>query len=121
MVSGQRIWNFSTFISECTNSPRSFSGNSAEQQHDLVDSCSRMVVQLHDVYDPEKASSSTSFNQLVLTMSSLSLLLSNILIFPPPKTLSQVKIRIKIISGSPSGAVAAEAKRIKATWVILDK
>lgn len=36
--------------------------------------------------------------------------------------LLQVKVRIKIASGSPcAGVVAAEAKRIQSNWVILDK
>lgn len=36
----------------------------------------------------------------------------------PPK---QIKFKIKVVSGSPCGAVAAEAKRSKTNWVILDK
>ncbi|XP_024017150.1 inactive protein kinase SELMODRAFT_444075 [Morus notabilis] len=82
----KRIWDFSRFISDCTTRHKSFSGNSPDEKHDIVDSCSKMVVQLHDVYDPEK-----------------------------------IKIRVKIVSSSPSGVVAAEAKRIQSTWVILDK
>lgn len=30
-------------------------------------------------------------------------------------------MRIKVVLGTPSGVVAAEAKRNEATWVILDK
>jgi hypothetical protein len=45
-----------------------------------------MILQLHDVYDPNK-----------------------------------VNVRIKIVSGSPCGAVAAEAKKSQANWVVLDK
>lgn len=30
-------------------------------------------------------------------------------------------MRIKVVSDTPSGAVAAEAKRNKANWVVLDK
>lgn len=33
----------------------------------------------------------------------------------------QINVKIKIISGSPSGSVAAEAKKAQASWVILDK
>lgn len=33
----------------------------------------------------------------------------------------QINVKIKIVSGSPSGAVAAEAKRGQASWVVLDK
>ncbi|XVE51960.1 hypothetical protein DITRI_Ditri02bG0081800 [Diplodiscus trichospermus] len=45
-----------------------------------------MILQLHDVYDPNK-----------------------------------INVKIKIISGSPCGAVAAEAKQAQASWVVLDK
>ncbi|KAL1076978.1 hypothetical protein V6Z11_D10G066600 [Gossypium hirsutum] len=45
-----------------------------------------MILQLHDVYDPNK-----------------------------------INVKIKIVSGSPCGAVAAEAKRALASWVVLDK
>jgi hypothetical protein len=33
----------------------------------------------------------------------------------------KVNVRIKIVSGSPCGAVAAEAKKSQANWVVLDK
>lgn len=35
--------------------------------------------------------------------------------------LLKINVKIKIVSGSPSGAVAAEAKRAQASWVVLDK
>ncbi|PKU86383.1 inactive protein kinase SELMODRAFT_444075 [Dendrobium catenatum] len=38
-------------------------------------------------------------------------------IYDPSKT----KIKIKIISGSHCGAIAAESRRVQATWVVLDK
>ncbi|KAH7519186.1 hypothetical protein FEM48_Zijuj08G0008900 [Ziziphus jujuba var. spinosa] len=86
---GKRMWDFSRFTSDCAfGHHKSFSGgaNSFETD-DIVNSCSQMVLQLHNVYDPEK-----------------------------------VKVRIKIVSGSPcGGVVAAEAKRIQSNWVILDK
>jgi hypothetical protein len=34
---------------------------------------------------------------------------------------NKVNVRIKIVSGSPCGAVAAEAKKSQANWVVLDK
>lgn len=34
---------------------------------------------------------------------------------------AQINVKIKIVSGSPCGAVAAEAKRALASWVVLDK
>ncbi|KAJ9692103.1 hypothetical protein PVL29_011271 [Vitis rotundifolia] len=45
-----------------------------------------MILQLHDVYDPNK-----------------------------------INVKIKIVSGSPCGAVSGEAKRMEANWVVLDK
>ncbi|CAL0332219.1 unnamed protein product [Lupinus luteus] len=33
----------------------------------------------------------------------------------------KIKIRVKILSGSSFGAVAAEAKKVQSSWVILDK
>ena len=30
-------------------------------------------------------------------------------------------MKIKIVSASPAGAVAAEAKKVNANWVVLDK
>lgn len=68
MVLGKRMWDFSRFISECTNRHKSFSGKGPDEKHDIEDSCSKMVVQLHDVYDPEKASVTTSFNCLILML-----------------------------------------------------
>lgn len=38
-----------------------------------------------------------------------------------PVSLLQINVKIKIVSGSPCGAVAAEAKRAQASWVVLDK
>lgn len=37
------------------------------------------------------------------------------------KFFSQINVKIKMISGSPCGAVAAEAKKAQANWVVLDK
>ncbi|XP_071715828.1 inactive protein kinase SELMODRAFT_444075-like [Rutidosis leptorrhynchoides] len=34
---------------------------------------------------------------------------------------NKINVKIKIVAGSPCGAVAAEAKKIQATWVVLDK
>lgn len=30
-------------------------------------------------------------------------------------------MKMKVVSGSPSGVVAAESKRAQASWVVLDK
>ncbi|KAG5405739.1 hypothetical protein IGI04_011858 [Brassica rapa subsp. trilocularis] len=34
---------------------------------------------------------------------------------------NKINVKIKIVSGSPCGAVAAESKKAKANWVVLDK
>ncbi|KAJ8773999.1 hypothetical protein K2173_009430 [Erythroxylum novogranatense] len=85
--SGRRLWGFPRFAGDCASGHRrSHSGASSEQKCDITDSCSQMIFQLHDVYDPNK-----------------------------------INVKIKIVSGSPSGAVATEAKKVQANWVILDK
>ncbi|KAJ4717917.1 Kinase family protein [Melia azedarach] len=85
--SGRRFWVFPRFAGDCASGHRkSHSGTSSEQRCDLTDSCSQMILQLHDVYDPNK-----------------------------------INFKIKIVSGSPYGAVAAEAKKAQASWVVLDK
>ncbi|XVF26935.1 hypothetical protein REPUB_Repub14bG0063200 [Reevesia pubescens] len=82
-----RKWGFPRFAGDCASGSRkSQSGSSSEQKCDITDSCSQMILQLHDVYDPNK-----------------------------------INVKIKIVSGSPCGAVAAEAKRAQASWVVLDK
>nr|DAD44458.1 TPA_asm: hypothetical protein HUJ06_002688 [Nelumbo nucifera] len=85
--SGRRLWGFPRFSGDCASGHRrSHSGTSSEQKSDITDSCSQMMLQLHDVYDP-----------------------------------NNINVRIKIVSGSRCGAVAAEAKRAQASWVVLDK
>ncbi|KAF8400980.1 hypothetical protein HHK36_014283 [Tetracentron sinense] len=85
--SGRKLWVFPRFAGDCASGHRrSHSGTSSDQKCDISDSCSQMMLQLHDVYDPHK-----------------------------------INVKIKIVSGSPCGAVAAEAKRAQANWVVLDK
>ncbi|KAG0454683.1 hypothetical protein HPP92_023975 [Vanilla planifolia] len=40
---------------------------------------------------------------------------------PEMCNLSKTKIKPKVVSGSPLGAVAAESKRVHASWVVIDK
>ncbi|XP_076881216.1 inactive protein kinase SELMODRAFT_444075-like isoform X1 [Bidens hawaiensis] len=86
--SGRKLlWGFPRFTGDCASGHRkSHVGTSLDQKVDLTDTCSQMILQLHDVYDPNK-----------------------------------INVKIKIVSGSPCGAVAAEAKKIQASWVVLDK
>ncbi|KAG4400199.1 hypothetical protein AAZX31_07G010100 [Glycine max] len=85
--SGRRLWGFPRFAGDCASGIKKYPpGTISEQKSDLTDSCSQMILQLHNVYDPNK-----------------------------------INVRIKIVSGSPCGAVAAEAKKTQANWVVLDK
>ncbi|KAA8540300.1 hypothetical protein F0562_024137 [Nyssa sinensis] len=85
--SGRKLWGFPRFAGDCASGHRrSHSGTNSEQKSDLTDSCSQMILQLHDVYDPNK-----------------------------------INVKIRIVSGSPCGSVAAEAKTAQANWVVLDK
>lgn len=85
--SGRKLWGFPRFAGDCANgSKKSLTGTTLDQKYDITDSCSQMILQLHDVHDPNK-----------------------------------VNVKIKIVYGSPCGAVAAESKKAQASWVVLDK
>ncbi|OVA11353.1 Protein kinase domain [Macleaya cordata] len=85
--SSGKKWGFPRFAGDCASGHRrSYAGTTTEHKCDITDSCSQMMLQLHDVYDPNK-----------------------------------INVKIKIVSGSPCGAVAAEAKRAQASWVVLDR
>ncbi|KAI0508145.1 hypothetical protein KFK09_014279 [Dendrobium nobile] len=85
--SGRKLWGFPRFAGDCASGHRrSHTGTTLEQKSDLTYLCSQMMLQLHDVYDPNK-----------------------------------VNVKVKVVSGSPSGVVAAESKRANASWVVLDK
>ncbi|CDY51732.1 BnaA01g37150D [Brassica napus] len=89
--SGRKLWGFTKsfpmFAGDCASGHRKpHSEALPEIKSDLTDTCSQMILQLHDVYDPNK-----------------------------------INVKIKIVSGSPCGAVAAEAKKAQASWVVLDK
>ncbi|XP_041000234.1 inactive protein kinase SELMODRAFT_444075-like isoform X1 [Juglans microcarpa x Juglans regia] len=85
--SGRKLWVFPRFTGDCAGGHRkSHSMSSSEQNCEITDSFSQMILQLHDVYNPNK-----------------------------------INVTIKIVSGSPCGAVAAEAKRAQASWVVIDK
>ncbi|MCD7462548.1 hypothetical protein HAX54_048733 [Datura stramonium] len=63
----------------------------------------------HSGYNSEQKSDLTdSYSQMILQLQD---------VYDPTK----INVKIKIVSGSPHGAVAAEAKRAQANWVVLDK
>ncbi|KAK1312926.1 hypothetical protein QJS10_CPA07g00947 [Acorus calamus] len=85
--SGRKLWGFPIFAGDCASGHRrSHLGTTLEQKSDISDSCSQLMLQLHEVYDPNK-----------------------------------INVKIKIVSGSPCGAVVVEAKKAQANWVVLDK
>lgn len=52
---GRKIWGFPRFAGDCANGHKKFhSGASLDLRSDIADHCSRMMVQLHDLYDPHK-------------------------------------------------------------------
>ncbi|PKA57211.1 Inactive protein kinase [Apostasia shenzhenica] len=87
LTSGRKLWGFPRFAGDCASGHRrSHTGTTLEQKSDLTNLCSQMMLQLQDVYDPNK-----------------------------------INVKVKVVSGSPSGVVAAECKRAHASWVVLDK
>lgn len=114
--SGRKLWVFPRFAGDCANGHRkSNSGATSEQKGDITDSCSQMILQLHDVYNPNKVSA--------LYIPHLSKICCSISFFHGSylDSVLQINVKIKIVSGSPSGAVAAEASKAQASWVVLDK
>jgi hypothetical protein len=52
---GKKVWGFSRFTTDCaTNHWTSRLGTVSDQKDDITNSCSQLVLQLHDFYDPEK-------------------------------------------------------------------
>lgn len=52
---GRKLWGFPRFTGDCASGHRkSYVGTSLDQKVDLTDTCSQMILQLHDVYDPNK-------------------------------------------------------------------
>ncbi|XP_015061539.1 LOW QUALITY PROTEIN: inactive protein kinase SELMODRAFT_444075-like [Solanum pennellii] len=64
---------------------------------------------------PRKSHNSEQKSDLTYSYSQMILQLQDV--YDPTK----INLKIKIVSGSPHGAVAAEAKKSQANWVVLDK
>ncbi|GFS43299.1 protein kinase superfamily protein [Actinidia rufa] len=83
----KKLWGFPRFTSDCSAGHwKTLSGTISDQKDYITESCSEMVLQLHDVYDADKT-----------------------------------KVKLKVVSASPCGVVASEAKRAHTSWVVLDK
>ncbi|KAJ9538649.1 hypothetical protein OSB04_031382 [Centaurea solstitialis] len=97
-----KLWNFSKFNSDCTTGQwKSLSGNvRRDQKEDITETCSQMMLQLHNIYESDKAK----------------FYLTNFLM-----VFGQIKMKIKVISGTTCGVVAAEAKKTRTQWVVLDR
>lgn len=55
ILSGRKLWGFPRFAGDCASGHRkSQSGTALEQKSDITDSCSQMMLQLHDIYDSNK-------------------------------------------------------------------
>lgn len=104
------MWGFPRFHSDCVvGHGRSFSGTNLDQKDLITETCTQMMLELQQLYDPDK----------VNTLFFISLHCFHC--FECALHYSQIKVRIKVVSGSQLGAVAAEAKRTRTQWVVLDK
>lgn len=55
LVTGRKLWGFPRFAGDCASGHRrSHLGSTMEQKSDISELCSQMMVQLHNVYDPNK-------------------------------------------------------------------
>ena len=53
--SGKKLWGFPKFAGDCASGHRRFlAGNALEIRSDIADTCSQMMLQLQEVYDPNK-------------------------------------------------------------------
>lgn len=62
--SGKKLWKFSRFQSDCTvghGHGSSFLGTSLDQKDYITDSCTQMMLELHQFYDPDKVCSRIFF------------------------------------------------------------
>lgn len=85
--SSKKLWGFPRFHSDCTvGHSHGVLGTRLDQKDYITDSCTQMMLELHQYYDPDK-----------------------------------IKLKVKVVSGSELGVVAAEAKKGQTQWVILDK
>ncbi|KAJ0676817.1 putative rossmann-like alpha/beta/alpha sandwich protein [Helianthus annuus] len=85
-TSSHKLWTFSKFNSDCTTGQWKNLSSDRDQKDDITEACSQMMLQLHNIYDPDK-----------------------------------IKMKIKVISGTLCGVVAAEAKKTQTQWVVLDR
>lgn len=57
-----KLWGFSRFHSDCAHTNgKSFSGTAFDQKDYITDSCAQILLQLSDLYDPNKVSEEANF------------------------------------------------------------
>lgn len=78
-----------------------------------------MILQLHDVYDPNKASIQIRHLRCCDIIAKIHA--KYLVSYCTALIYLQINVKIKIVSGTPHGPVAAEAKKSQANWVVLDK
>lgn len=112
------MWGFPRFHSDCVvGHGRSFSGTNLDQKDLITETCTQMMLELQQLYDPDKVCSYINLRNTLFFFLSLHCFHC----FECALHYSQIKVRIKVVSGSQLGAVAAEAKRTRTQWVVLDK
>lgn len=90
------------------------SGTTLDQKDFITESCTQMLLQLHDIYDPDKVSDPSNSDIIVPSRNTYGIPTSF-------SSILQIKVKVKVICGSQSGVVAAEARRVQTRWVVLDK
>ncbi|GJN15373.1 hypothetical protein PR202_gb02281 [Eleusine coracana subsp. coracana] len=87
-----QFWGFPFFAGSCASGHRAV----LNQTSDVSELCSQMMQKLRVVV---RSAGFYLYSPLVV----------------------QINVKVKVLSGSPSGCVATESKRAQASWVVLDK
>lgn len=58
IYTGRRLWVFPRFAGDCANNNKKSppTGTTSEKKCEINDSCSQLILRLHDVYDAKKVS-----------------------------------------------------------------
>ncbi|KAL2930196.1 hypothetical protein RDABS01_035606 [Bienertia sinuspersici] len=95
---GKKLWRIQRFTTDCASASwRSRTGTLLDQEDDITDSCSQLM---HKLCKDQKSCKASTLINLIYNL---------------------INVKIKVLSGSIDGVVAAEALRDQTNWVILDK